>query len=1050
MNSVLSKMVAIVLMSGTTQAATIEWGGAAIIAGATDVNTSGRLEYAYHAGGTSAVTLNGVVFVAGGTDFGGDVTLGGTPVAFSNFGQNAAPFNTLSSDYQSLLDAGVYNNATVKTDPVTVTLTNLTAGQEYEVQFWANDSRNSAGRYLTLASGANTVDLDYNSTDVLGGVGQHVIGMFTADGTSQSFTVTPNVALAFNAIQVRNLTPVSDYQAELDTVLALGNLTNAPTLYTTNYVATTWAAVSAEIVSSGEAQPVLYEGLDYNGHPTRIFAWVGLPADLSEPVPAVVLAHGAGSGTAYKEWVDLWNARGYAAIAMDFNGKMSDTNAVATALPSYRGPVQDGRYDNSVTYPAVALTNHWMYHCVADVVLANSLLRSMPEVNEDHVGLMGVSWGGTITSTTIGIDTRLRFAVPTYGCGHLYDSYSLYSHLADCELYKQVWDPMVRIHRATMPVLWYSWPTDPHFPVDCQAETYLAMSGEHMVTLIPGMTHNHPAAWNREDSYTFANSIVSNGTPWCKQQSLELSNNVATVTFTSTKTLDGAELVSTKGTGYAGDLTWTQTSATLSSNGGGSWTVTATLPDDTTGWFVNVLSDTLVVSSDYQEIINLIPDQLELNHSIYANQSTGRVDVAFTAPTNVEIVEIRIGNQSHPGAITNVTVAPFVETNAYPATFPVWIGFDNTVAGLADGETASATLILVWHELDGSTDQVELPIQVAAYTTLHADVDIFATATANYGSNTVATMVSEVLTAPDGLATFQIAFDVTPMTAGSSVSSGNVTDQTTAQSWGIFAAGETDGALYTFDGDTAEVAEPIDNLQVTNFNAHGGSQTINDITGLSFKSIEIANGNHARDNVGVLVNSGVYENLGQLSREIYTIDLEGLSGVTPPVTNLAIKPMSTSGSNRFTVNSIKVKYTVAFSGSAYSTWASGYGLVDDDALPGADVENGGLGDGYDNLAEFALGMNPTNSDAGARESVGIAVEGGTNYFEYVHNRRSDYAAQDLSYLLIDSTNLVNSSSSTNAQDQIMVGSAVEGYEPVTNRYITDESSKFIELKIEQN
>ncbi len=136
--------------------------------------------------------------------------------------------------------------------------------------------------------------------------------------------------------------------------------------------------------------------------------------------------------------------------------------------------------------------------------------------------------------------------------------------------------------------------------------------------------------------------------------------------------------------------------------------------------------------------------------------------------------------------------------------------------------------------------------------------------------------------------------------------------------------------------------------------------------------------------------------------------------------------------------------------SSYSQWASGYGLTGDDALAGADAENGGAGDGYDNLAEYALGMNPANADAGSRESVGTATGGGTNWFEYVHYRRSDYAAEGLSYWLIDTTDLIYGIPVTNGQDQILVGPAIDGYEPVTNRYEVDSEVKFIRLEIRQD
>ena len=77
----------------------------------------------------------------------------------------------------------------------TITLKNLTTGSQYAVQVWLNDSRiYGQGRAGTVTGGSgNTVTLDYNSTDTSnanGGVGQYSIGTFTADATSQTFTIT--------------------------------------------------------------------------------------------------------------------------------------------------------------------------------------------------------------------------------------------------------------------------------------------------------------------------------------------------------------------------------------------------------------------------------------------------------------------------------------------------------------------------------------------------------------------------------------------------------------------------------------------------------------------------------------------------------------------------------------------------------------------------------------------------------------------------------------------------------------------------------------------
>ncbi|NNM30583.1 MAG: DUF642 domain-containing protein [Akkermansiaceae bacterium] len=530
-----------------------------------------------------------------------------------------------------------------------------------------------------------------------------------------------------------------DYSAELAAVAALGNLTTAPAIYTDDTLPGTPATLAA-----GDLKIIYYDALDYQGNPTRACAWVGIPATAAiTPVPGAVLVHGGG-GTASQAWVQKWTERGYAAISMSVEG---ETETGATHAMA--GPARGALYNDSPS----TITDQWMYHAVADTVLANSLLRSLPEVDAANVGLSGFSWGGVITSTVIGIDTRFKFAIPTYGCGHLYDARNYYgTNLASNELYKNVWDPMIRIANATMPVLWFSWPEEPHFPMDSLAYTYHAAPGPRMVSLKPGMGHG--GNWSSPEYYDFADEIVSTGTPWCVQQSLSLAGNTATVVFDSTKPLHAASLVYTTGNDeITGDistnLVWNEIAAdSLVESPAGTWTVTATLPAGVTGWLVNVKatgSDSLnlygyvdaniTASSDYQEIITLSTPGggLAIEHPLALNESTDAVDVSYTGPANVEVSSIAISAESHPGAFTSLTAAPLVMLNPSPTTTPVTIQFDNTVAGLADGETATATLTIAWDELDGGTDQVSFPLSAtaAAATTVVYD------ASANWSSQTV-------------------------------------------------------------------------------------------------------------------------------------------------------------------------------------------------------------------------------------------------------------------------------------------------------------------------
>lgn len=402
----------------------------------------------------------------------------------------------------------------------------------------------------------------------------------------------PACLLLFHSA-VLSAAPTSDFDSLRARVLALADDTSPP------------ACAPAEgFAPDGRLRPVFFESVPWRGRTTRVFAWLGVPeAPAGGKVPGVVLVHGGG-GTAFKEWVAKWNERGFAAISIATEGQ-TDRRAgdAPKGGPSWLrhpdgGPARDGIYADS----GEPLGDQFMYHAVAATIRAHSLLRSLPEVDAAKTGVSGISWGGVITSTVIGIDARFAFAVPVYGCGHLADADNQWGRaLGANALYREVWDPMVRIRRAKLPVLWLSWPGDLHFPLDCQAETYRAAPGPRMVSLIPGMRHGHPAGWNPPDGYAFAQSIVSEGRPWCVPHGVTRDGAAVGAGFASTRPLESAVLVSTADRGFTGNRTWTEKPATLARDGA-AWRATATLPPGATAWFINVRASGLTVSSDFQEV----------------------------------------------------------------------------------------------------------------------------------------------------------------------------------------------------------------------------------------------------------------------------------------------------------------------------------------------------------------------------------------------------------------------------------------------------------------
>ncbi len=401
--------------------------------------------------------------------------------------------------------------------------------------------------------------------------------------------------LLFFACLLIHLVPAAwgqDFERLRQEVQALGELAHPPKFYPADFIPDPPEGLQA----------ITYEALPWKGQPTRVFAWLGIPSvPEGQRVPGIVLVHGGG-GTAFHEWVQLWNEHGFAAISIAVEGQTDQPRPEGVRgnrwqQHNWPGPKRVGIYGDSHE----PIPDQFMYRAVADTILARLLLSDLDAVDPKHIGVMGISWGGMITSTVIGIDNRFAFAIPTYGCGHMFSAENHWgAALKDNAIYRQVWDPILRMDQVRMPVLWLSWPNDNHVPLDCQAATYTAASGPRMVSLIPGMGHSHKAGWSPPDSYAFAKSVTQEGAPWCHLTSLEVDGDNVQVHFASRKPLDRARLIWTADTGFTGDREWIEEEVALHPIDG-DWQVIARLPDTATAWFMNVSSGKLTVSSDYQE-----------------------------------------------------------------------------------------------------------------------------------------------------------------------------------------------------------------------------------------------------------------------------------------------------------------------------------------------------------------------------------------------------------------------------------------------------------------
>lgn len=362
------------------------------------------------------------------------------------------------------------------------------------------------------------------------------------------------------------------------------------------------ATEPADSYGATDVQAIFFAGEPWQGKPTKVYAYYGLPAGASHdaPVPGVVCVHG-GSGTAFAEWVKIWNRHGFAAIALDTNGAVpkSIQENPDNFRHAWAGPQRYG-FDT----PAAPVRDQWPYHAVAAIIRAHSLLRSMPEVEPDNIGLTGISWGGYLTCLTAGVDPRFKFAVPVYGCGFLDDGSSWVSAIEGYghDAWMRLWDPSSYLASARMPMLWVNGTNDAHYHLGPYQRTYRLPTGPRQLVIRVRMGHGHGAGWAPPEIYAFAKAAVGRGAPLLQITQQGRDDHQAWVQFQTPA--DGevatAELSYTADSGAWVDREWKTVAAQVVPAG---HRATAAVPGDATVYYFNVTDRRgLLVSSEHVEL----------------------------------------------------------------------------------------------------------------------------------------------------------------------------------------------------------------------------------------------------------------------------------------------------------------------------------------------------------------------------------------------------------------------------------------------------------------
>jgi len=354
-----------------------------------------------------------------------------------------------------------------------------------------------------------------------------------------------------------------------------------------------------ELAAKAGMTGILYEGLVYEGKPAQVFAYYSAPAGEApeDGWPAIVCVHGGG-GTAFEKWVRLWNKHGYAAISMDLEGHLplKTKGGKGRQLTPTPGPSRLGVFAK-VERP---LAQQWYFHAVAQIIAGHSLIRSFPEVNAEQTVVHGISWGGTLTSTVMGVDTRFKCAIPVYGCGFLSDSDGHQGRAiadgAHADFVNEHYDGSGYFENVTYPTFWVNGTNDFHFSMPATQASARAVQGP--ATLRFGLRMKHGHLFDVAEYFAFADSVLKDGEPLLELGKPQANGNAASVTSDLLGQIKGARLLYTLDDDIPWpDKEWQATPATVD----GSEISAELLPGTVAFFFEATDKRGLLVSSEYLE-----------------------------------------------------------------------------------------------------------------------------------------------------------------------------------------------------------------------------------------------------------------------------------------------------------------------------------------------------------------------------------------------------------------------------------------------------------------
>jgi dienelactone hydrolase len=229
------------------------------------------------------------------------------------------------------------------------------------------------------------------------------------------------------------------------------------------------------------------------GGKVRVLAVVGKRGN-GEPRPGILHIHGGGQ-TLSLEWVKFWTQRGYVCATFDFCGAWENRKEFTDW-----GPLKQGNMAHAAGGFQVRPTpreSSW-YHWTIAARRALTLLASQPEVDRRRLGIFGISMGGTLCWSVAASDSRVKTAVPIYGCGYNVDGqrtqWGFPKLTPELALFQRAVSPEAHAPYIACPVLFLNATNDFHGWMDRSYDILAATPSPHWQSYTPRFNHHIAAA----------------------------------------------------------------------------------------------------------------------------------------------------------------------------------------------------------------------------------------------------------------------------------------------------------------------------------------------------------------------------------------------------------------------------------------------------------------------------------------------------------------------------------------------------------------------------